>query len=78
LEVTLIVQKIGSSAKPAVPSDVTAEADDFMQRTFDLDYQARPSAAKLLEHPWVIYDPLLSFAAANAAITQTNSSAISS
>jgi len=68
--------KIGSSAKPTIPSDVTADADDFMQKTFDLDHQARPSADKLLEHPWVAYDPLLSFAAANAAINQANNSTI--
>jgi len=62
--------KIGSSAKPTVPSDITSDGDDFMQKAFDLDFEARPSAAKLLEHPWVAFDPLMSFAAANAALSR--------
>ncbi|KAF8921262.1 hypothetical protein CPB85DRAFT_1270044 [Mucidula mucida] len=45
--------KIGSSAKPTIPSDISAEAQDFLTRTFDLDQGARPSAAELLEHTWI-------------------------
>lgn len=45
--------KIGSSAKPTIPSDISADAQDFLQKTFDLDYDARPGAAELLQHPWV-------------------------
>ncbi|KAK1236529.1 ATP binding [Marasmius sp. AFHP31] len=45
--------KIGSSAKPTIPSDISAEAQDFLNRTFDLDHTARPSAAELLQHPFV-------------------------
>ncbi|KAF7976713.1 hypothetical protein HWV62_5883 [Athelia sp. TMB] len=45
--------KIGSSAKPTIPSDISADAQDFLQKTFDLDYDARPSATELLQHPWV-------------------------
>jgi mitogen-activated protein kinase kinase kinase len=52
--------QIGSSAKPEIPSDVTSDADDFMQKTFDLDYQARPSASALLTHAWVS-DPTATF-----------------
>lgn len=45
--------QIGSSAKPTIPSDISADAQDFLQKTFDLDYDARPGAAELLQHPWV-------------------------
>ncbi|GLB34919.1 putative ras-binding domain of Byr2 [Lyophyllum shimeji] len=45
--------KIGSSAKPTIPSDITAEAQDFLRLTFELDHEARPSAAELLQHPWI-------------------------
>jgi len=45
--------KIGSSAKPTIPPDISADAEDFLQRTFELDHEARPSAAELLKHPWI-------------------------
>lgn len=45
--------KIGSSAKPTIPSDISAEAQDFLRLTFELDHEARPSAAELLLHPWI-------------------------
>jgi len=45
--------KIGSSAKPTIPSDISAEAQEFLQRTFELDHEARPSAAELLQHSWI-------------------------
>ncbi|KAG6866946.1 hypothetical protein C0991_003862 [Blastosporella zonata] len=45
--------KIGSSAKPTIPSDISAEAQDFLRLTFELDHEARPSAAELLQHPWI-------------------------
>jgi len=45
--------KIGSSAKPTIPSDISADAQEFLQRTFELDQDARPSAEELLEHPWI-------------------------
>ncbi|KAJ7109416.1 kinase-like domain-containing protein [Mycena epipterygia] len=54
--------KIGSSAKPAIPSDISSDAQDFLLRTFELDHEARPSAAELLQHAWVCKKP-----AANAA-----------
>ncbi|OCH94960.1 Pkinase-domain-containing protein [Obba rivulosa] len=50
--------KIGSSAKPTIPPDISPEADDFLQRTFELDHEARPSAAELLKHPWIVNAPL--------------------
>ncbi|KAJ3528972.1 hypothetical protein NMY22_g9190 [Coprinellus aureogranulatus] len=45
--------KIGSSAKPAIPSDVSPEAQDFLERTFEINHEARPPANELLQHPWI-------------------------
>ncbi|KAF9464737.1 hypothetical protein BDZ94DRAFT_1190676 [Collybia nuda] len=45
--------KIGSSAKPTIPSDISAEAQEFLHLTFELDHEARPSASELLLHPWI-------------------------
>ncbi|KNZ71785.1 Protein kinase byr2 [Termitomyces sp. J132] len=45
--------KIGSSAKPSIPSDISAEAQEFLRLTFELDHEARPSAAELLQHLWI-------------------------
>ncbi|KAJ7452387.1 ste11-like protein [Mycena galericulata] len=45
--------KIGSSAKPTIPSDISSDAQDFLLRTFELNQDARPSAAELLQHAWV-------------------------
>lgn len=45
--------KIGSSAKPTIPSDISSEAQDFLARTFEIDHHARPSAAELLQHPFI-------------------------
>ncbi|KAF8163339.1 hypothetical protein B0H34DRAFT_672360 [Crassisporium funariophilum] len=45
--------KIGSSAKPTIPSDISADAQDFLRQTFELNHEARPSAMELLQHPWV-------------------------
>ncbi|KAJ7709866.1 hypothetical protein B0H17DRAFT_915161 [Mycena rosella] len=50
--------KIGSSAKPTIPSDISSDAQDFLLRTFELDQEARPSAAELLQHAWVCKKPL--------------------
>ncbi|QRV86100.1 mitogen activated protein kinase kinase kinase [Ceratobasidium sp. AG-Ba] len=45
--------KIGSSARPTIPPDITKEAENFLNRTFELDYTIRPTAADLLNDPWV-------------------------
>ncbi|KIJ68913.1 hypothetical protein HYDPIDRAFT_23789 [Hydnomerulius pinastri MD-312] len=45
--------KIGQSAKPAIPSDISSEAEDFLTKTFSIDHTARPSAGELLQHPWL-------------------------
>ncbi|KZT26359.1 Pkinase-domain-containing protein [Neolentinus lepideus HHB14362 ss-1] len=49
--------KIGQSAKPTIPADISAEAEDFLQRTFELSHEARPTAGILLEHPWIARNP---------------------
>jgi mitogen-activated protein kinase kinase kinase len=48
-----LLLQIGSSAKPTIPSDISADAQDFLQKTFDLDYEARPDAGELLQHTWI-------------------------
>ncbi|KAI9574235.1 Pkinase-domain-containing protein [Boletus coccyginus] len=45
--------KIGQSAKPAIPSDISSEAADFLTKTFELDHAARPGAGELLQHGWL-------------------------
>ncbi|KAJ3732201.1 Pkinase-domain-containing protein [Lentinula guzmanii] len=49
--------KIGSSAKPTIPSDISSDARDFLTRTFEVDYEARPSASDLLQHPFITRKP---------------------
>lgn len=46
--------QIGSSAKPTTPNDISPEADDFLQLTFELDHEARPDACDLVKHAWII------------------------
>ena len=47
------------SAKPTIPADISAEADNFLKLTFELDHETRPSAAELLKHPWIATLPAL-------------------
>jgi mitogen-activated protein kinase kinase kinase len=54
---TVASAQIGSSAKPTIPSDISTEADNFLQLTFDLDYEKRPSATECLQHPWLVQKP---------------------
>jgi mitogen-activated protein kinase kinase kinase len=49
--------KIGSLAKPTIPSDVSSDAQDFLEKTFDLDVNARPSTSELLLHTWIAKKP---------------------
>ncbi|KAH9926195.1 uncharacterized protein B0H18DRAFT_876670 [Fomitopsis serialis] len=46
-------------AKPTIPADISPEAENFLQLTFELNHEARPSAAELLKHPWVANQSLL-------------------
>ncbi|WVF70071.1 hypothetical protein IAT40_004858 [Kwoniella sp. CBS 6097] len=46
--------RIGSQMPvPATPSDISPEAADFLRQTFEIDHNARPTAAQLLEHPFI-------------------------
>lgn len=41
------------SAKPVIPTDISADAQDFLAKTFELKVEARPSAKELLRHAWM-------------------------
>ncbi|ODQ68133.1 Pkinase-domain-containing protein [Nadsonia fulvescens var. elongata DSM 6958] len=45
--------KIGSSISPAIPESCTADARDFLLRTFELDYTKRPTAKDLCSHSFL-------------------------
>ena len=50
--------QVGSAkAKPSIPADISPEAVNFLELTFELDHELRPSAADLLKHPWVANTP---------------------
>ncbi|KAJ7489129.1 kinase-like domain-containing protein [Mycena latifolia] len=40
------------TARPSIPADLSSYAEEFLRQTFKL-YSERPSAAELLEHPWM-------------------------
>jgi mitogen-activated protein kinase kinase kinase len=46
--------QIGSSGKPDFPPDITTDAEDFLNKTLELDHIKRPSAAECLSHPFII------------------------
>ncbi|WWC87226.1 uncharacterized protein L201_002114 [Kwoniella dendrophila CBS 6074] len=46
--------RIGSQTPvPEIPPDISPEAADFLRQTFEIDHNARPTAAQLLEHPFI-------------------------
>ncbi|EGA61135.1 Ste11p [Saccharomyces cerevisiae FostersO] len=45
--------KIGTNTTPEIPSWATSEGKNFLRKAFELDYQYRPSALELLQHPWL-------------------------
>ncbi|KAF6765233.1 STE/STE11 protein kinase [Ephemerocybe angulata] len=45
--------KIGSSAKPAIPTDISSEAQEFLKCTFEINHELRPPAHELLQNPWI-------------------------
>jgi mitogen-activated protein kinase kinase kinase len=49
--------QIGKYAAPALPNDISPETAQFLNRTFDLDHAARPTAAELLQHPFCTDEP---------------------
>lgn len=59
--------KIGSSAKPTIPTDISPEAQEFLQKTFEINHELRPPAADLLQHPWLSRRAKKAQNAANAA-----------
>ncbi|GAA5947906.1 hypothetical protein JCM3765_007023 [Sporobolomyces pararoseus] len=48
--------RIGSSGRPTVPDDISNEADDFLEQTFEIEHTARPSARELLSHAFIRED----------------------
>lgn len=48
--------KIGSSSKPSLPEEISAQAVDFLNKTFELDHNQRPSAQELLQHAFITED----------------------
>ncbi|CCE72738.1 Piso0_000332 [Millerozyma farinosa CBS 7064] len=49
--------KIGTHITPQIPEWCTLEAKQFLEKTFELDYQNRPDAVDLLEEPFL--NPLI-------------------
>lgn len=49
--------KIGTHTQPAVPQWCTAEAKDFLECTFEIDHEKRPSAVDLLQNSFM--NPLI-------------------
>ncbi|KAL8279988.1 hypothetical protein RQP46_007569 [Phenoliferia psychrophenolica] len=45
--------RIGSSSCPAIPDDISPESDEFLQQTFLIDHNQRPSAKDLLQHAFI-------------------------
>ncbi|KAJ1024835.1 hypothetical protein NDA16_002875 [Ustilago loliicola] len=45
--------QIGMGRKPSLPDEISNECRDFLEKTFELDYNNRPSADKLLNHAFM-------------------------
>jgi mitogen-activated protein kinase kinase kinase len=45
--------KIGSCAKPSLPEEISEEAIDFLEKTFEIDHEKRPTADELLRHAFI-------------------------
>ncbi|CEQ39626.1 SPOSA6832_01165 [Sporobolomyces salmonicolor] len=45
--------RIGSSVSPTIPDDISTEADDFLEQTFEIEHTDRPAAKELLVHPFI-------------------------
>lgn len=48
--------QIGSRARPEFPPDITPEAEDFLEKTFMLDFAERPTAVDFLQHAFIKED----------------------
>jgi mitogen-activated protein kinase kinase kinase len=53
LAVWVGVCQIGQMSKPTIPTDISAEAVEMLERTFELDHHARPDAGELLACAWL-------------------------
>ncbi|KTB16386.1 Serine/threonine-protein kinase STE11 [Nakaseomyces glabratus] len=45
--------KIGTNVTPEIPSWASPQGRDFIRKTFELDYQRRPTAIELLQESWL-------------------------
>ncbi|KAJ9096010.1 hypothetical protein QFC21_005374 [Naganishia friedmannii] len=45
--------RIGQMSKPTIPTDISAEAVEMLERTFEIDHHARPDAGGLLACAWL-------------------------
>lgn len=46
--------QIGTAARPTNPSDISQEAADFLDISFLIDHEKRPTAKELLEYPFLV------------------------
>ena len=45
--------RIGSQGSPPLPDEITEQATSFLVQTFEQDHMNRPTAAQLLDHPFL-------------------------
>ena len=45
--------QLGNEAKPTIPEECSKEAREFLERTFEIDHEKRPSADELLSSPFL-------------------------
>lgn len=56
------IYKIGKTKlSPPIPDELSKEAKDFLSMCFTIDSEKRPTASKLLEHPFMRVDPTFVF-----------------
>ncbi|KAK1433368.1 hypothetical protein QVD17_10278 [Tagetes erecta] len=53
MECFAALYRIGNGIAPPVPDDLSSEAKDFISQCFHVNPNARPTAAQLLDHPFV-------------------------
>ncbi|XP_020586751.1 mitogen-activated protein kinase kinase kinase 1-like [Phalaenopsis equestris] len=50
--------RIGRGDQPPIPNHLSSDAQDFIRKCVQVDPNARPTAAQLLEHPFITRRPL--------------------